>query len=625
MSGFGWTRISDSGDSGRIDRLAAGLPALRRRWWLLLPALLGLFWLLPIRGAVVLLPGEDPPDLLALPAGQASHALILPGEDSAAVWPLMQLSPPQPRPGEPATIWLTDISPWAHMRLSVNGRPARYEPPPRLPAEDDPAPRWTWEWGFTMPESGPVELRFYRDCHLGCVERGRLSLAGLEADPAVETPSAGEPWLPTKLGLVFPHPDRDWRGRAGWAVELAYAREPEAPYWGVDDLAARVQAHAAKGQRVLLRLDYDRGQSFPPAGDALALADYLAFARRLAADARLRDVQAYFFGSGFNAADANALAGDRPVTPLWYARVFNGAGAEPEDAQNLVQTLRAVNPQVELLVGPLRPFAQGPGAVESSVDGPDRSDGSDSPTDPEGPEGSNDPADSNGRTDSNVQPDSNGEVAPWLAWFDALLAELERGAAAKAELGLSDMMPDGFALNAPGRPEAPELVLAGVDPAAEPGVDLRRADWPALGLTGLRLPATALEAGLEWLLDGGAFGSSPLPSKLLDPLAPQAGFRVYRDWMAVIDGHSLTRGLPAYITAANTFVPDSGLPPAEGYPAGWLRAAQAELATQPRLRALCWFVDGIPGDPQWGAFQLSAPEGRSAAAAEDFDGLLQGR
>ena len=33
--------------------------------------------------------------------------------------------------------------------------------------------------------------------------------------------------VPIKLGVVFASPARDWRGRGGWDVELAYARLAE--------------------------------------------------------------------------------------------------------------------------------------------------------------------------------------------------------------------------------------------------------------------------------------------------------------------------------------------------------------------------------------------------------------
>ena len=54
--------------------------------------------------------------------------------------------------------------------------------------------------------------------------------------------------------------------------------------WSIDQLAARVHRLRRQGLRVLVRVDYDRGQSVPPAGDELALAEYLGYLRRLARD-----------------------------------------------------------------------------------------------------------------------------------------------------------------------------------------------------------------------------------------------------------------------------------------------------------------------------------------------------
>ncbi len=95
-----------------------------------------------------------------------------------------------------------------------------------------------------------------------------------------EPPPSSTP-LPTKLGLVFPNPARLARAQR-WAVEVTYVRRAQEPGWGIDDLAAKVYAHRAKGLRVLVRVDYDYNQSIPPAGDHLALAEYLDYLARLA-------------------------------------------------------------------------------------------------------------------------------------------------------------------------------------------------------------------------------------------------------------------------------------------------------------------------------------------------------
>jgi len=163
-----------------------------RKWWWILPllVLLGGYWLLPISGQVVIIPGGDPIGLL---------------------WPQMRLSPPAPAPGQEATLRVTDGVPWSYVLLTVDGQPAQAK---RWPTGPDDA--LVWEWKFVVPEDGGCTLVFYRDCHTGCIERGRMTIG--TGPPAAQTNP-----LPTKLGLVFANPERDWHGRSGWNVELTYA------------------------------------------------------------------------------------------------------------------------------------------------------------------------------------------------------------------------------------------------------------------------------------------------------------------------------------------------------------------------------------------------------------------
>lgn len=488
---------------------------LPKRWQntalllLLLTALLGGYWLLPIKGQVLVMPGD------------AAQALL---------WPQMRLDPSSPQPGQSVTLWITDVAPWSHVRLTVNGRLARLED-----SQPNPGGTWTWRWTFVVPDAESSALVFYHTCHTGCVERGRVIIG------SGETPLP-PPMLPTKLGVVFASPDRDWHGRSGWDVELTYAQLADEEYWGVDDLATRVQQAAAKGLRVLVRVDYALGQTVPPANDQLALTEFLQYLQRLARDDRLNGVYGYIIGSGFNDLGANSLDPERPATPEWYARLFNGYGEDVSHTDNVVQTIRAENPQVRVLVGPVRPWNQ----------------------------------------------DQNGERTyavdvPWLNYMNTLVALLDEAARAKAEAGMPLAAPDGFAVNAPGRPAAPEL--AGRSGAEEPRLDLLRAEW------------------------GGA----------------QAGFRIYRNWLDIINGYPTTQGLPVYINATNTFAPDEGTVPAQNYVRGWLTSALEVINEEPQVVALCWFLDeDRSGDPRWDSFSLTKQPGRLIDAAEEFDALLRG-
>ncbi len=125
--------------------------------------------------------------------------------------------------------------------------------------------------------------------------------------------------------------------------------------------------------------------------------------------------------------------------------------------------------------------------------------------------------------------------------------------------------------------------MAGLAASEEPRTDLLRAEW------------------------GGA----------------QAGFRVYRDWLDIINAYPTTAGLPVYIMTANTFIAGEGVPPSQNYPDGWLTTALDVVNDEPQVHALCWFIDDFPHDTQWDQFSLAQRLGRMADAAEEFDGLLR--
>ncbi len=480
---------------------------LRRYGWLLAVGLaLAAIWLLPLPERIVLLDNEN----------------------AQLATPRFRLDPPAPAPGETVTVWVTDTEPWSFVQLTVDGKPAH-----ALDREAQGNAAWTWGWTFTAPETPGYALRFFRDCHTGCIEQGRLTVGA----PVVDAPSAG---LPTKLGVVFPSLERDWHGRRGWVVEVTYARQAEAKGWGVDDLAARVAQHRKQHLRVLVRVDYDENQALPPAEDYVALSEYLAYLQRLARDARLQDVHGFIISTGFNTDDANALAPDQPVTPAWYARLFNGYGEDVAHTDNAVQTIHAENAQARVLVGPVRAWnTDQAGAHTYEID------------------------------------------VPWLNYMHTLVALLDETAQAKAEAGIPDTAPDGFDVQAPGRPDAREM--AGVLRADEPRTDLRREAW------------------------AGA----------------QAGFRIYEDWLAIINAYLTTRGLPVYVVSTNTYDRQAGIPPAQNYPAGWLTTALDVVNDEPQIKALCWFLDDFPHDTQWDWFSLTQAPGRLVDAAEEFDALLR--
>jgi hypothetical protein len=459
------------------------------------------YWLLPIRGQVLVTTGG-----------------------SGLGWPRIEV---ESGPTE-AILTIGDVTPWGNVAAAVDGRRVPIEP-----VAAGPPGVWRWRGAFKPPASDAYTVVFYRDCNRGCVERGRL---GVGTPPARTRPAA--PGIPSQLGVVFAAPERDWHGRAGWNVELLYCRADDGRRWGIHGLADAVARTSTAGLRTLVRVAYDVGQSIPPTDDQVALTGYLDCLERAARDDRLQDVYGYVIGSGFNSAGENRLG--RPVTARWYARVLNGYGLAPGRGDTVLERVRAANPRVRVLVGPVTPWA----------------------TDQAG-----------------ELPDPSG--APWLDYMNTLVAALDEAARARAAAGVGLAIPDGFAVQAPGRVDAPALGGRG---AEEPRTDLPDPRWPRA----------------------------------------QAGFRVYRDWLAVVNRYGSTAGRPIYISATNTFVADVGVPPAQNYPAGWLRSALAVVAAEPQVQALIWFLDEPTEDGAWDFFSLTRRAGRLIDAADELDALLRG-
>jgi hypothetical protein len=473
-------------------------------------SVLGGYWLLPIQGDLVL---------------NAS----VPTETAHPGWQPIRLEPENPKPGEKVTVAFTDTTPWSHIAATVTDSKSEYL---GLQADEDHQ-RWSWRWVFVAPDLPGYKISFYRDCKTGCIEQMSL-VVGRPAQLSLEQ------LVPTKLGIVFANPQRNWHQRSGWDVELTYAKQPDESYWGIDELAFRVQNATAKGLRVLVRVDYDQGQTLPPAGNNLALEEYLDHLRRLSRDERLNGVYGYIIGSGYNSLGSNQQGLDHPVTPEWYARIFNGYSADPLQNDNAVEVIRSENYHVRVLVGPVQPWI----------------------------------TDQNGNRRHSID-------VPWLNFMNTMLAGLDTSTAANDALGIARTAPDGFAIQVPGRPDASEF--GGRLRSDEPYIDLSRPAW------------------------NGA----------------QAGFKLYQDWISIINVYPHTRNLPVFITSTNTYAPDEKIAPADNYPRGWLSAALDVVNTEPQIQALCWFMDYIPDAAPWEKFRLSDPHGLLVEAADEFDKLLQ--
>lgn len=499
----------------RLRTSRSGVSRLKRlrqfrsiAWIVLIVVLLAGYWLLPISGRLVIVPDNT--------------------DVATGNWPQTWIDPPVTRAGEETTLYVRDNQPWAYVQLMVNGV--------NLRRDESYAPGngpWTWRWRVRLPAQPGAEAVFYHSCHTGCIERTRTALG--EAQPVEVAPRT-----PTKLGVVFASMERDWHNRAGWSVELTYVLRQDDVDFSIDGLAQRVQQATRLGLRVLVRVAYDRQQSLPPAGDEVALAQYLAYCQRLVRDDRLNAVYGYSIGNGFNALDENKAAPDRPTTPEWYARLFNGYSVPRDRTDNVLQQMRALDPQVRVLVGSVTPW----------------------------------------------NTDQNGDLRdpldlPWLNYFNTLVAHLAAATEARSAAGIALAAPDGFALQAPGRVDAPAPEVA-ERPYLEPATVIRRDVW----------------------------GEA------------QAGFRVYQNWLAIINREPTLQGLPAFITATNTWTNETQVPPAQNYPTGWLTTALDQINREPQVQALCWFVDA-PLGAVWQPFSLHRPQGRMNEAGQEFDRLLQ--
>lgn len=474
--------------------------------FLLIVLLLSLaLWLLPINGKILIVADGN--------------------QNYVGAWPHVVVEPLTASPGQKVTVSVSDVTAWSQVKLLVANREAELT---SLPLTQNGVT--TWKWTFTAPPEPSYTAVFYRDCETGCISQASFELG--KANTA--NSNSATTLIPTKLGVVFANPQRDWYGRAGWDVELTYSQLPKDVDFSIDALAEKVLANAQRGLRVLVRIDYDKGQSLPAAGDEAALKSYLNFCARLARDARFKDVYGYVIGSSFNRISSNSLVPEKPVTPQWYARLFNGYGLAANRNDNVVQVFHGLNSHAKILVGPVTPWAIDQSGAVTTV------------------------------------PD-----VPWLDYMNSLVSYLDSSAVAKFASGFSGASPDGFAVQASGRPEAV------TNPAQEPLTDI---------------------------YDTAGSGA-------------EMGFRVYHDWQTIINSYSATNGLPIYITSTNTYAADLQIEPAQNYPDGWLTNALKQVDSEPQIQALCWYTD-LPYD-KWANYSLSEKLRQLKSAETEFEQLLK--
>lgn len=324
-------------------------------------------------------------------------------------------------------IYVEDITPWVYVRLETDEFAAG-----TLIEHGGFSEEQVWLWHWSIPWDDDITwLELYHSCHEGCQHWSTLYLRA--TPPEIELPPVR---VPTKLCVVLPNPDRNWHGRQGWVVEITYAALAEGEFWGIHDLVRRVQRHIRNGLLVLVRVEYQQGQSIPPRNNVLQLEQYLRYARQLARDERLRGIYGYIIGSNFNTAASNSLAAGQYVTPEWYARVFNGYGVEPSLTNNAIQVIKNANPNINVLVGPVSAWN----------------------------------TDQDGREQFRIN-------TPWLNYMNSILAYINESATTKSALGIDGAAPDGFAVQAFGRINHADVPAE--EAFLEPRLSLRHNEWEA--------------------------------------------------------------------------------------------------------------------------------------------------
>lgn len=175
----------------------------------------------------------------------------------------------------------------------------------------------------------------------------------------------------TLVGASWTRNTRDWHSKSGWDVQLVYATGD--PSFSYTAIGPAVKASHDAGRHVLVRLDYARGQSLPPENDSQALATYLQVLQAMCGAPNFKNIAyGYIIGNEYNSSDENTLMPAKPsppsppppepplhygISPEWYARVFNGYGTPVGATDNAIETVRAVQSDVWVLVGAVAPYA----------------------------------------------------------------------------------------------------------------------------------------------------------------------------------------------------------------------------------------------------------------------------
>jgi hypothetical protein len=140
------------------------------------------------------------------------------------------------------------------------------------------------------------------------------------------------------------------RGEAGppvWTVEVAYASDHRFDQVVTADLVAM----QARGFRVILRVDYARKQPIPPAGDMVALSEYVRAFVRLheMTDGKIRHFVIGNEGNVDTPGDdpsrvTECLGGRASCAPEWYVQVYRAVRAGLRSATDAYLIVGAPSP-----------------------------------------------------------------------------------------------------------------------------------------------------------------------------------------------------------------------------------------------------------------------------------------
>lgn len=232
------------------------------------------------------------------------------------------------------------------------------------------------------------------------------------------------------IGAQWANNGRDWHGKDGWDIQLLYTTVGDNDPNGFNTVGNRVQESHQKGRSVLVRVDYTPGQSVPyndPTRGA-----YMLFLQRMCQDSRYNaHAYGYIIGNEYNLKGENQQAGT-PITPNWYARIFNGYNANLSDTGNAYQVIKTYQRNARVLVGPVGPWS----------------------------------ADANSSDGSTYQLN-----VPWLNYFNQVCRNIYQAAQTKGAV-------EGFAVHAYGR--------TGVDGTAHGGKNEPHSDVPFGNIPGVQ-------------------------------------------------------------------------------------------------------------------------------------------